>query len=249
MSITSTDIHEQGFGTSRNGYDMSEVDDFLETVASEIDQLHSDYQKRIEELEATGAPNPEKDVEIARLRNTVEKLQARLSEQQADESVISDAFISAQKSVNKIKEEAKAEAEKILREADASARALVTEAQTEKQRVLDEIERLENSRKAFVNDFVTLIEHFRDDATKTFESRGLEPSADRSSVASIFGQMAAQRSYGKAPSASDDSIRQNDPVPQSSYKPSSIPQPKVPSSEASAFGYGATDGIDVSELD
>ncbi len=251
MSITSTDIHEQGFGTSRNGYDMQEVDDFLEFVANEIDHLHADYQNRIAELENStmiATASPAQDAEIESLRLQVASLQSKLSEQRADESVISDAFISAQKSANKIKEQASDEAARIRREAEGRAREMITETQAEKQRILDEIDRLEQSRQAFVNDFISLLKHFETDANRTFESKGLQADNSESHVIA-FKDSSADRSFGNAPSASDDSYRNDDPIPVSNYSPESMPEPKAASIDSETFEYGETGGIDVDELD
>ena len=40
MAITSSDIQNQSFKIERRGYDVDEVDVFLERVASEIDDLN-----------------------------------------------------------------------------------------------------------------------------------------------------------------------------------------------------------------
>lgn len=50
MAITSSDIHNQSFSIDRKGYNVDEVDDFLERVANEIDGLNShvaDLEKRL----------------------------------------------------------------------------------------------------------------------------------------------------------------------------------------------------------
>ena len=40
MAITASDIHNQSFSIDRKGYDVDEVDVFLEHVADEIDILN-----------------------------------------------------------------------------------------------------------------------------------------------------------------------------------------------------------------
>ncbi len=182
MSITSRDIQEQGFGTERNGYDMKEVDVFLEHVASEIDQMQSDYEYELsaarDAAKKASGPSPEQENEIRRLRETVASLQQKLSDQHTSESVISEAFIAAQKSANSIKEDARAEAEKTIADAQAKAHQIVDEAAEEKQRIIDEIERLDQSRTSFVEEYASLIKHFNDEATKVFTRSGI--SADSS---------------------------------------------------------------------
>jgi DivIVA domain-containing protein len=51
MAITAQDIHNQSFSIDRKGYDVDEVDVFLEFVANEIDNLN----KQIAQLESTEA--------------------------------------------------------------------------------------------------------------------------------------------------------------------------------------------------
>ena len=41
MAITSSDIQNQSFSIDRKGYDVDEVDVFLEHIASEIDEMNS----------------------------------------------------------------------------------------------------------------------------------------------------------------------------------------------------------------
>ena len=41
MAITSAEIHNQSFSIDRKGYDVDEVDVFLEHVADEIDNLNN----------------------------------------------------------------------------------------------------------------------------------------------------------------------------------------------------------------
>ena len=182
MSISSVDIQEQGFGTARNGYDMQEVDVFLERVAVELDQMQADFEEQLAaaraEAGAKSAASPEKDAEIRHLKEVIGKLQAQLADQQTNESVISEAFIAAQKSANKIKDDARTEADRIIREAESRAHEIVGEAATEKQRIIAEIDRLDKSRTAFVDEYSALVQHFQDDAKKVFTSAGLTPTTD-----------------------------------------------------------------------
>ena len=66
MSITSRDIQEQSFEMARHGYDVQEVDVFLEHMAAEVDvlvrqsaeyaMLLEDSQTKLREMEAVGTP-------------------------------------------------------------------------------------------------------------------------------------------------------------------------------------------------
>lgn len=53
MAITSSDIQNQSFKIERRGYDVDEVDVFLERVASEIDDLNDEIARlRVQVKEA-----------------------------------------------------------------------------------------------------------------------------------------------------------------------------------------------------
>src|SRR5258708_16095748 len=51
-ALSPDDVARRSFGTSRRGFDPSDVRAFLETVAGELRRLH----QRIDELEATASP-------------------------------------------------------------------------------------------------------------------------------------------------------------------------------------------------
>ncbi len=74
MAITAADIHNQSFSIDRKGYDVDEVDVFLEHVAEEIDILNN----RIAELEAE--LGVEGDIELD-VEETVEPFDADIDEE------------------------------------------------------------------------------------------------------------------------------------------------------------------------
>uniref|UniRef100_UPI0023F3547C DivIVA domain-containing protein n=1 Tax=Slackia piriformis TaxID=626934 RepID=UPI0023F3547C len=50
MAITSEEIHNQSFTVDRKGYDVDEVDVFLEHVAAEIDGRNAEIEELTAEL-------------------------------------------------------------------------------------------------------------------------------------------------------------------------------------------------------
>ena len=42
MALTSNDVNNQSFSIERKGYDVGQVDDFLEIVANEFDALNAE---------------------------------------------------------------------------------------------------------------------------------------------------------------------------------------------------------------
>ena len=68
MAITSEDIHNQSFTVDRKGYDVDEVDVFLEHVADEIDNLNNqiaDLQDQLSDSRFDGFDTPAKPIEEA----------------------------------------------------------------------------------------------------------------------------------------------------------------------------------------
>ena len=55
MSITALDIQQQGFEHSLRGYDVEQVDVFLERVAQEVDALVTENEQLKEQLESAAA--------------------------------------------------------------------------------------------------------------------------------------------------------------------------------------------------
>ena len=231
MGITASEIRKVGFEHSLRGYDIEQVDVFLEKVAVAVDEMN----RRIDELEAqasgsdaaearaadvdaaagelaaglSAADSPVVDAEDmervnaravsaesdlaeaqARLREAeqkavearqrIEELEAALAQQEDRERIISDAFISAQRSAEQLKEEARAEGERIYRESESKARDLIREALVKKQQVFSEIDVLETSRDQFRKEYKSLLERFAAEADTNFS--GMQPAVIPESI-------------------------------------------------------------------
>ena len=164
MAITSADIQNQSFKIERRGYDVDEVDVFLERVASEIDELNSEIARlRLqaseaasasrtevisapveEKAEAAPAVDPailaEKDAKIA-------ELEAKLRDRKSDDTAIAQALIVAQRTADEITAKAKADADQTRKNAEDEGRRILDKANTEKQKVIDHINELSASRE------------------------------------------------------------------------------------------------------
>lgn len=207
MSITPKMINEQGFEHALRGYDVKQVDDFLEYVAHEVGSMIETNYKLKEELEAAkgelqNAQDAQGDSEeVVALQNRLEaaeaelealkaeatatkeadpvelmeakakiaELEQKLSDKEVNDDVISKAFISAQRSADALKEDARAEGERIYRESEAKARELLRDALAEKKRVLDEADSIKGSYEKFREEFKMLIAHFSEEAEKSFD--------------------------------------------------------------------------------
>ena len=179
MAITKSDIDNVSLNVVDEGYDPEEVDVLLERVAEEVDALNralADAQSRVE-----AAENRARAAEQQILEGGISAQSAQASEQAAaSERQIAQVLISAQKSADEVRETAKGEAEKVYREAEQRARDIVRDALSEKQRIIDEVERLRESTERFRSEYISMLSRFTGDAQKVMPS--LENSAPNVSV-------------------------------------------------------------------
>ena len=199
MAITSADIHNQSFSIDRKGYDVDEVDVFLEHVADEIDGLNDqiaqletqlddsrfdgfDVPARIiedEEEEAAPAPSAadeaalaEKDARIAELERRCEELEQQLDEKKADDNAIAQALIIAQRSADDVISNAKAQAADTIQDAEDEAKRIVDKAEGDRQKILDAIKKLETDREDAREEYRDLLTEFIDDASRRLNELG-----------------------------------------------------------------------------
>jgi cell division initiation protein len=121
MTLGPIDVQQKTFGTALRGYDLDEVDDFLDEVVTTL----KDYEQRLHE----------RDDRIAELRATLE-------EQGDSESAIARALVAAQRSADGIVASAHEEAARIRAEAQEEAGELEAERAREQARVAAEIEKI-----------------------------------------------------------------------------------------------------------
>ena len=211
MTITALDIQQQGFEHAMRGYNIEQVDVFLERVAQEVDLMTRDNDRlraavaeqsavkaaepaavdtaeldaaiaRAEKAEAALAAAEEKaslvseqasssadatkaaEARLAAANDKIAELERRLSEKGDTDTAIANAFISAQRAADNLKEEARAEGERIYRESEAKAREFIREALIEKQRILNEVDALTVSCEKFRSEYRAMLEHFTAEA-------------------------------------------------------------------------------------
>ncbi len=210
MALTAQEIQEKGFEHSLRGYDVEQVDNFLEYVAIEVANMTAELaalrqqasvpvqtdafapisvpvpaapevdeaaiQARIDAAVAAAISDAQTRISLAEAK--VAQAEAKLAEKDDMSATIAAAFISAQRSADALKEEARAEGERIYREADAKAREFIREALTEKQRILAETEGLKISCNQFRTQYQRLIEQFAAESSAQFASFGAEVSEE-----------------------------------------------------------------------
>jgi cell division initiation protein len=113
MPITSSDIEHKTFSTALRGYDLDEVDDFLDEIVVALRDLHG-------ELTAAKA-------KIAEL----EQAKGSGGGGGGDEASVGRVLILAQQAADRTLEEARAEADRLLEDARGEAERTLSEARTE----------------------------------------------------------------------------------------------------------------------
>ncbi|HEX6145631.1 MAG TPA: DivIVA domain-containing protein [Acidimicrobiia bacterium] len=115
MAITPADIEKKTFSTALRGYDLDEVDDFLDEMVVAVRELEEELARardRIAQLEQDpGAPTPGPAA--------AETPQAAAPG--IDESAVGRALVAAQQAADRILEEAREEAERVVSEARSEA--------------------------------------------------------------------------------------------------------------------------------
>lgn len=192
MAITSTDIQNQGFAITKNGYKVEEVDDFLEYVSDEIDALNS----RVSELESqlsdvdsvfAGFDIPAQvEPEEVTIESTVDEavlaekdaiiadLEAQLAEAKADGNAIAQVMIIAQRNADDIVANAQVQAGQIIGKAQEKAAAIIDEAEGKKAQVEQAIDGLEDERDEVRAGYQEILKNFIADATAKLSALAAE---------------------------------------------------------------------------
>lgn len=112
MTLTPGDVEQKTFSTALRGYDLDEVDDFLDEVVITIKELN--------EQAASAATAPAAAVE------------SRAAPSGADESAIGRALITAQQKADEIIADARQQAEQIIEDARGEADTMISEKEERK---------------------------------------------------------------------------------------------------------------------
>lgn len=204
MAITSQDIHNQSFAIDRRGYDVDEVDVFLEHVADEIDflndqiaQLQNELMQAREAAEDTtsaeettviSADTTGIDVTeiadgdmaalIAEKDAIIKDLEEQLSDKKANDNAISQALIIAQRSADEIIVKANAQASETMQDAREEADRIINRANADKQGVVDDIHKLEDDREETREGYADLLRDFIEDASRKLNELGYDDDID-----------------------------------------------------------------------
>jgi len=212
------------FRLSLRGYDVDEVDDFLERAAVEADQLReqvrqtsaqasqaADRLRRLEADRTAGAPSTAPP--------PAEAAAKPLAVTAATTGTVSKMIEMAERFVEQTRVDAEAEAAKVVAEAQDRARQLATDAQ---QRLADEVARLEGLRQRLGEDVEKMSTQLESERARLSGSlhdllgwidKNLQPAAAlaalrSSSVAPTNGQANVQGNGGAQVLSIDDARRE-----------------------------------------
>ena len=186
MAITAEDIQNVSFSIDRKGYDVDEVDVFLERVADEVASMTNRIADLTKQLAAAAekpaqpaAPvaatedgeAPEIDVaayeeQIAGLEKQVADLEEKLAEKNANDAAISQALIVAQRSADDVVAKARVEASNIIKDADEEADRIIGKAESDRLKISESIRQLEADRTDVRSEYREMLANFMEDAQK-----------------------------------------------------------------------------------
>jgi len=125
MKLTPIDIQQQQFRKGFRGFDIGEVESFLELVGEQIQEL----SRETTEVRA----------ELGRCEREVEEHRDR-------EVTLREAMLTAQRAIDEIREQAQKEAQLIVSEAELKSEKILHNANSRVGRVLEEIGELRRQR-------------------------------------------------------------------------------------------------------
>jgi cell division initiation protein len=128
MKITPLDIQQQQFRVRFRGFDMVEVDNFLDLLANEFEELLK---------------------ENSQIREEDRRKAARINQLEAGEKELRDTLVSVQRIGEEMKNNARKEGELIIEEAKLSARKMIEAAQAQALQIEGEINQLKRQRAEF----------------------------------------------------------------------------------------------------
>lgn len=189
MAITSEDIQQQSFKIERRGYDVDEVDVFLEHVSDEIDGLNNEVARlRAQLAEVQNAPmseaafaaevSAEDATAIAEKDDRIAELESQLAERKSEDNAIAQALIIAQRTADEIVSKARTDGENIRRNAEEEGQRILDKAEAEKKRIIEQISELTVSREKVREQYQEMLKDFIAASTKRLTEIGGDNTSD-----------------------------------------------------------------------
>lgn len=164
MKITPRDIHNQEFKRSLRGYDMDEVDSFLQQIADELETLLSDN---------------------AQLKDEIKELKLRMEEYKNKDELLEKTLLAAQQATEQMKEASRKEVDAASKAAKADAAKIIEDARVELTETSQRIRDLKRYRYDFIIQYKALLDrHYHllaemASEAKAERERGVAASTER----------------------------------------------------------------------
>jgi len=165
MKLTPLDIQQQQFSVRFRGFDTNEVDTFLETVASELEDLLKINKELREELER-------KEARIGEYQNMERTLKETLLMAQATSEEMKK---NAQKAIEELKANTQKEATYIIAHAREQAEKMIAETNSRLVKIQDEVNELKRKKIIFKQELRSLLETHLKLFESSFEKEIREP--------------------------------------------------------------------------
>ncbi|EYE88426.1 septum formation initiator [Fervidicella metallireducens AeB] len=153
MAITPNEISNKDFKKVFRGYDIDEVDEFLEQIVEEYEKL---YKENITNKEKAAALNE------------------KLEHYSNMESTLQSTLLLAQSAAEQAKESSKKEAELIIKDAQETAAGIIKKAEDRVAEINKEYEILKQQFNMFKSRFVGLLQAQMDSIEKSATDLGIE---------------------------------------------------------------------------
>ncbi len=137
MPLTPLEIHNKEFSTGFRGYNVDEVNEFLDQIIKDMEILIKEKKE---------------------LEDRVAMLNERIEQYKNMEDALSKSILVAQETAEDVKSNARKEAQLILKEAEKNADRIVNEALAKSRKVAIEIEELKKRASVYRMRFRTLLE-------------------------------------------------------------------------------------------
>jgi cell division initiation protein len=131
MKLTPIDIQQQQFRKTLRGYDVSEVEGFLELMGEQLQELSR---------------------EATELRSDLGRCEREVEEHRDREVTLREAMLTAQRAIDEIREQAQKEAQLIVSEAELRAEKILHNANSRVGRVSEEIGELRRQRARVIEE-------------------------------------------------------------------------------------------------
>ncbi|MCB9654346.1 MAG: DivIVA domain-containing protein [Deltaproteobacteria bacterium] len=128
MKLTPLDIQQQQFRTAFWGFDVKEVDAFLDVLANDVEELIRENRS---------------------LRDDLRRRDVELHEHRERERTLKETMVTATRITEDIKQNARKEAEIVIAQAESQAEQIIQNAHTRLVRVMEDIEELRRQKAQF----------------------------------------------------------------------------------------------------